>query len=475
MGQVPQASFVRCLAQQQSGHVLYGANGYIRRFHESGNTGAPFASNILAFGPVAQCVIPQANGKILVGMGFGSSDSNNPFPVGAGRLNADGTTDLAFNAFLRGTTESFPIEVGGLHLSNDGTMVFGGDFTRAAYQPAAGFFRARLEEPVESLTISSPTRIEWLRGGSLPDTTDISFSLHQPLTNTWLPLGRGTAIPGGWELTGIALPADGAIRATARNRGGRTNSSHGFADTVLSFGTVLPDISLHLADGTPMPHDSAVMALRSAATGTIKSSTLSVENHGSGPLTPLTAILHGPDAAAFSFPLFNTTPLPAGQTTLLPVRFSPTQMRPYTAQLTLTSNDPDTPSYTINLTGSGATPIQAWREEFFNATADAGSAANIADPDEDGLTNLAEYALSFNALLSEASRLPSISSPIGFLELRLTLSNSRPDIRYTAEASPDPNAAQWTAVPNTGTSTALIFRIARTEARQFLRLRFSLQ
>jgi uncharacterized delta-60 repeat protein len=469
---------VHTLAQQQSGHILCGSSSPVSvvRFHESGNLGPTFTSTGLALNGFPRCIIPQANGKILVGMAAASPSLGSlySFPLGAGRLNADGTVDSTFDTFIRGTSESSRVEALGLHLSNDGTVMIGGDFERAANMPFPGFFRAKLEAPTESLTVSSPARIEWLRGGSLPDTTDISFALHQPLTNGWLPLGRGTAIPGGWELTGLTLPADGAIRATARNRGGRTNSSHGFADTILSFGAVSPDISLHRADGTALPHASAVVALRSAATGTIKSSALSIENHGSGPLQLLAATLHGADAAAFSFPLFTTTPLPAGQTRLLPLRFSPTAARAYTAQLTLATNDPDTPAYT--LTGSGtATPIQAWREETFNSIADAGSAANTADPDQDGLTNLAEYALGSDPLLADAQLLPTIFPSTASLQLALTLPSFRADIRYSAESSPDPGAALWSNVPNIGTAFYLNFSIPRTQARQFLRLRFTLQ
>ena len=40
----------------------------------------------------------------------------------------------------------------------------------------------------------------------------------------------------------------------------------------------------------------------------------------------------------------------------------------------------------------GTTALQDWRQSNFGTTADAGNAANTADPDGDGLPNLMEYA-----------------------------------------------------------------------------------
>lgn len=45
------------------------------------------------------------------------------------------------------------------------------------------------------------------------------------------------------------------------------------------------------------------------------------------------------------------------------------------------------------ITGTSLTPLQIWRDTYFRTTANTGTAADNADPDGDGLTNLVEYAL----------------------------------------------------------------------------------
>jgi hypothetical protein len=49
-------------------------------------------------------------------------------------------------------------------------------------------------------------------------------------------------------------------------------------------------------------------------------------------------------------------------------------------------------SATAILSIAALTPIETWRQTHFGSTADAGNAANAADPDRDGLNNLLEFA-----------------------------------------------------------------------------------
>src|SRR5437016_9921989 len=45
---------------------------------------------------------------------------------------------------------------------------------------------------------------------------------YTTLFRSWTTLGVGTRIAGGWELTGLSLPANGQVRARARIAGGRS-------------------------------------------------------------------------------------------------------------------------------------------------------------------------------------------------------------------------------------------------------------
>ena len=78
-------------------------------------------------------------------------------------------------------------------------MMIGGDFKMVDGEPRAGLIQGEQRPAAESLTIPEMGTIRWLRGGSAPETTDISFALFDVATGRWKPLGVGSPISGGWQ------------------------------------------------------------------------------------------------------------------------------------------------------------------------------------------------------------------------------------------------------------------------------------
>ena len=206
---------------------------------------------------------------------------------------------------------------------------------------------------MESLEVQDQTRIQWLRGGSLPDSGDISFALHVPLTNTWSPLGRGTSITGGWELTGLGLPPAGAIRATARISSGRNNSSFYFVDTIVPYGDAVPALKVSMPSGAEVQNGTGALDFGSLPQGAATALSLALENRGSGILGNWSLAITGPGAPDFAI---GTAPQPevtATGVTRVAVRFIPTSAGTKNALLTINSNSPDTPVFAIALQGTG--------------------------------------------------------------------------------------------------------------------------
>lgn len=97
---------------------------------------------------------------------------------------------------------------------------------------------------------------------------------------------------------------------------------------------------------------------------------LFIENTGAADLTITAIEFSGADAAAFSLvPLGTGTPTGSAVTaggeqlvlerqtsTAIPIRFAPTEVRAYTAEVVVTSDDPDTPADTVALSGTGRVP-----------------------------------------------------------------------------------------------------------------------
>jgi len=121
---------------------------------------------------------------------------------------------------------------------------------------------------------------------------------------------------------------------------------------------------------------------------------------------------------------------------------------------------------------SNLSAIQTWRQSNFGVTANEGNAANTADPDGDGQSNLLEYALGTNP--NQAGSLPVTVARSGEY---LTLSFNRiadATLVYSIQASD--NLASWSTVTtypaftSAGSTTYTDTVSLNSQPRRFLRL-----
>ncbi len=301
------SSIVNSLAVQPDGKILLGGSfdsvggttrNHIARLNGDGTLDTAFNPN--ANGTVLSVAL-QADGKILLGGGFTSVSGATRNNIA--RLNGDGTLDTAFNPNASSSVDSIALQA-------DGKIVLGGDFTSvgattrnriarlnangtldSAFNPNAEFIVesvalqsdgkillegdfisvggtprnnvARLLNEPATQTLEKPdaTKLRWLRGGTAPEIEQVVF--EQFNGSSWSPLGAGTRISGGWEKTGLSLPADGFVRARGISRGGYFNGSGGIIEQVLSFGAV-PNIGVLQADGLSLTN-----GLSTASFGTL--------------------------------------------------------------------------------------------------------------------------------------------------------------------------------------------------------------
>lgn len=141
---------------------------------------------------------------------------------------------------------------------------------------------------------------------------------------------------------------------------------------------------------------------------------------------------------------------------------------------TLSKADGDTD---IVLTISNLSALQTWRQTHFGTTENSGSAANNADPDQDGLANLIEYLFGTTPT-SAASQQALIVADEG-ASFSFTYSRSKAslnDINAIAEASSD--LSSWsdagvteTIVSDDGTTQIVKVSIDKTLAHRFLHVR----
>jgi hypothetical protein len=161
---------------------------------------------------------------------------------------------------------------------------------------------------------------------------------------------------------------------------------HGLALT-----RALPALVVLMADGRALT-PSSQLNLASAGVAGSEPVPLTILNEGAAPLTGISLSLGGFDPASFTVtqPAVNLAP---GASSVCTLRFTPASADLKHAVLNIASNDPDAGPRGMDLFGeTDHTPIQAWRRTFMGHAANAGTRANTADFDGDGVLNLFEFA-----------------------------------------------------------------------------------
>lgn len=127
-----------------------------------------------------------------------------------------------------------------------------------------------------------------------------------------------------------------------------------------------------------------------------------------------------------------------------------------------------------------ANPLASWRMTHFGTAENAGNAANTADPDGDGLSNLLEYALNADPLVGQAGPSVEIVTTAEGSFVALTFNRiADPALAYAVEATANLVAGNWLQVwSSTGSANVAgpvtandTTPLSPTAPARFLRLR----
>ena len=112
--------------------------------------------------------------------------------------------------------------------------------------------------------------------------------------------------------------------------------------------------------------------------------------------------------------------------------------------------------------------LEAWRLQYFGVSTNTAAAADDADPDNDGLTNLVEFAFGLSPVNGARPALPQITNANGSFTATFTAPEDRGNVVYGAEWSATMDAGTWVAIPDTGTAPVHSFS-APAAPRMFVR------
>jgi autotransporter-associated beta strand protein len=283
---------------------------------------------------------------------------------------------------------------------------------------------------------------------SASDGAVISGVLSGTKHNDLLKTGEGT----------LELSAVNTLAGAVLVQGGTLNLSgslpNSLATGVLSGATLTGGGSasrlLLGSGGTVAPGTGGVGTLSAAGcvwrAGGLMRFELASASNSSDRLALGTAALQKGDAAGpFAFDFggtgangFTYTLATFGSTTFSPSDFTATGLPPQVAGTFQISGGNTLHFVTV-------APIEFWRRSWFGPSAvNAGSSANGADPDSDGLSNLEEYALGSSPLAATASAGPVSADGAGRLAMVFSRNPAATDVTLRIESSTTLAAASWT-------------------------------
>lgn len=133
----------------------------------------------------------------------------------------------------------------------------------------------------------------------------------------------------------------------------------------------------------------------------------------------------------------------------------------YTVVVTLSDGDPDgtTTDNFLVLVGGGTTMTQWAQSRFSEAEITGGLAAPTADPDNDNIKNLIEYALDLDPRLSSTGQLPQAVLTGGNLVITFTQPAHVTGVTYGAEWSTSMADGTWSPITDTGSGGTHTFSV----------------
>lgn len=498
-------NYVRCFAAQPDGKILIGGHfstvdGENRtrliRLNADGTLDQSF--NVQLDNSVLSIVL-QPDGKILIGGSFNNVDSVSQRCIA--RLNTDGSLDTTFSSYAASGS------VNGLHLRSDGRILLWGSFQTVNGTPrrylaqlkADGSLDPDFNPAPNSFVYSASEDLHgrFLIGGSFTSLTDPGTQAVVERSNLARFKADGSIDDSfsprfNQDISTIQVQADGKILVAGNfttidsntvTRLGRLNDN-GTLDTsfystandhILST-TLMADGSIMIGGSFTEANEASVLRVaRVTNDPVVQSLTASEPNKvqwqrgGTAPHLATVQFKLSVDGGVNWSILGIGSPVIGGwalEGVSLPASGL---IRAEGYSTGGRYNGTFTP---VQFQGDFAfTPLQLWRFTHFGTSANSGLAADDADPDGDGIVNLAEYAFGHHPKIPSAHLMPAWSYSKDLAILNFPRPSIKPGVTYKVEISSTLHSDEWEAVADVGNAAFSLFLVPTTGTEKlFMRM-----
>ncbi|SKA94319.1 delta-60 repeat domain-containing protein [Prosthecobacter debontii] len=293
----------------------------------------------------------QADGKILIASPF-SGFSGGVNIRNLARLNTDGSIDTSFVASnpLDNSLKDCPLS---MQLQADGKLLVGGYLTNHR-----GLARLHNSPATESMYVDAGNNLYWMRSGSAPEVSEVSFERSLDAGVTWTLLGEATRISGGWKYSDISLPGGSLIRARAKTLPSVMNRrywSHGYIEATKTLYKTTPEIAISsnnipISNGDLTPSETDGTQFEPVLVPGASSTHTFTMTNDSDALLEITSISTSNSLFQISGPASLTVPARGSQTFDLSYLSA---FGPIDSTIEVHSNAVNTPTFSFSVSGRG--------------------------------------------------------------------------------------------------------------------------
>lgn len=193
-----------------------------------------------------------------------------------------------------------------------------------------------------------------------------------------------------------------------------------------------------------------------AAASPVQARSYRIHNQGRAPLQLGELSITGTDFTISQPPV---STLAAGASTTFTVTFpAALPIGNYGATVSIPNDDANESVFTFAVAAKNLSLLEHWRVTHFGSSADVDNAANDADPDQDGLVNLLEYALAGDPLSHDSvAVLPTLEDDgQGRATFHFSRDPANTDLTYVVQVSDSLLPGSWTDIASSVAGAATV-------------------